>query len=818
MPAINTQSTHGRTKEFVGAVAQPTTARGTPGLLVWLLLSLAVLTLSLAAYGQTLGAYFYNDDFILLSAFQEKILGHPEQLLKAFVSPWINHRDVFLFYRPITEITLGLDFLLWRDNAFGYHLTNLLMHAAAGILLMFVAYEALPFYRQKDRLLASFFSAAIFVSFPTYVETLGCVLTRSDMLATSLMLISMLLFLKRKTGATLLFFVLAIFSKESAAILPFVISLVCLFEETNEANSKTLFAERMRRLVSRVWPFYVVLASYFIVRYCAIGTLLGGFTGSFDFIIRECARDGWLTRQPLAPIVFPFNRVMFPSAGVEVALLQALYIAAAGLAVLTFNTKKNGALLFFFGWAVSYLLCIAGIWAPSETLLGTRMAYTLMCPMSVLLVLLVIPVRSDISPLPINKRWAGLLGFLTLAGFVVLFTQTAIINLKPWLAAGVEERAFKQQCEAELNKLPAGRKMAMVNLPATPNACTAILCADMWQSMMRPPFCKTDWFGRVVIPYQHPSVPRFINPSVLRRLFADPESYQIYRWDSRENALNTVISPLPERPYRKSLAIRHLGQFGYSPETKPIADARVFFNNMRGSHVSSYLMEDAEPDCTVASDYLELKIKSTLASAHEPKYWAEVSMNTTTRCEFGLSDRIPVELTCDGRERTYLVPVAEHRIWNSGGPVAALRLDLPNSGVDHTVVSAALISGERQIPTLTLITPAVELSDCSLEIPASRKEIVFACDASKLEDARSVVLQVSKPYFYYEHRVPFRTDDLCEEFTLTTKSYPAVSGRISVALGDLPQAAKYEVRLAALNSQGKVVGSFCDPVSVTLKR
>jgi len=46
-------------------------------------------------------------------------------------------------YQPLSWVTLGLDFLLWGMNPFGYHLTNLLLHAVNAVLFYFLTYRLL---------------------------------------------------------------------------------------------------------------------------------------------------------------------------------------------------------------------------------------------------------------------------------------------------------------------------------------------------------------------------------------------------------------------------------------------------------------------------------------------------------------------------------------------------------------------------------------------------------------------------------------------------------------------------------------------------
>src|SRR5262249_60748117 len=46
-------------------------------------------------------------------------------------------------YQPLSWLTLGVDHLLWGMAPWGYHLTNLLLHASNGVLFYFVCLRLL---------------------------------------------------------------------------------------------------------------------------------------------------------------------------------------------------------------------------------------------------------------------------------------------------------------------------------------------------------------------------------------------------------------------------------------------------------------------------------------------------------------------------------------------------------------------------------------------------------------------------------------------------------------------------------------------------
>lgn len=61
---------------------------------------------------------------------------------------WGNLRWMFTsahmgHYIPVTWLTLGLDYVLWGMNPWGYHLTAILLHATNALLFYLLAYRVL---------------------------------------------------------------------------------------------------------------------------------------------------------------------------------------------------------------------------------------------------------------------------------------------------------------------------------------------------------------------------------------------------------------------------------------------------------------------------------------------------------------------------------------------------------------------------------------------------------------------------------------------------------------------------------------------------
>src|SRR5256712_1442074 len=98
---------------------------------------------------------------------------------------WTTHMG---HYIPLTWMTFGLDYLLWGMNPRGYHLTNLLLHAANAVVFFFITRRlltrALPSPSERGHALtvSAAFSALVFAIHPLRVESVAWATERRDVL------------------------------------------------------------------------------------------------------------------------------------------------------------------------------------------------------------------------------------------------------------------------------------------------------------------------------------------------------------------------------------------------------------------------------------------------------------------------------------------------------------------------------------------------------------------------------------------------------------------------------------------------------------
>ena len=160
-----------------------------------------VFLLTVAAFLPTLQNEFVNwdDDRNLIANPYYRGLGWTE-LRWMFTDLSMGH------YQPLSWVTLGLDYLLWGMNPFGYHLTSLILHGANAVIFYFVALRLLSaaFHKPIKPIAAgelslqvtAAFAALLFAIHPLRVESVVWATERRGLLAGLFFLLSILCYLR----------------------------------------------------------------------------------------------------------------------------------------------------------------------------------------------------------------------------------------------------------------------------------------------------------------------------------------------------------------------------------------------------------------------------------------------------------------------------------------------------------------------------------------------------------------------------------------------------------------------------------------------
>ncbi len=192
-----------------------------------------------------------------------------------------------LSYRPIVTLSYFADYAVWQLNPFGYHLTNVILHAINGILL-YVLLARLVRMRSIALL-----SAALFAIHPCVTEAVNAISYREDILAALFIFLSCL-FLTMPArriyyALSLLSYFLSLFSKETAIVMPLFILLYWVFylrktrtvrtEAQNHYSASQLNGNESMRLGKSGWlrdfssyflGYLLISVFYLIIRFIVL--------------------------------------------------------------------------------------------------------------------------------------------------------------------------------------------------------------------------------------------------------------------------------------------------------------------------------------------------------------------------------------------------------------------------------------------------------------------------------------------------------------------------------------------------------------------
>lgn len=147
-------------------------------------------------------------------------------------------------YQPLSWMTFGVDYLFWGLNPLGYHLTNVILHAANAALFYFVALRLLALSKIDDnrwRLRCGACLAALFFALhPLRVESVAWATERRDVLSGLFFLSAVIAYLKAATSGAaagyskwialaLLAYLLSLLSKATGMTLPVVLVILDFF-------------------------------------------------------------------------------------------------------------------------------------------------------------------------------------------------------------------------------------------------------------------------------------------------------------------------------------------------------------------------------------------------------------------------------------------------------------------------------------------------------------------------------------------------------------------------------------------------------------
>ena len=319
------------------------------------------------AYGNSLFNGFVMDDDILIvrNTFYRSLKNLPRLFEKSYFT---HGDDAYLTfkedmgsgsvaYRPVLSATYFLDYQLWGQTPFGYHLTNFWLHFLNTVLVYFVIFRI---FRKES---IGFLSAVLFSVHPIQAEAVCNIGFRADLLAFCFLLISFLCYLiyseeghPSRTdllAVSFLSYFLSLFSKESAIALPVLIIAYDFYFKRREGEPHSGSLLRPRYLGFLLVTAFYLFIYFFIFPNETIEdpTLFGGNLLTHGLtILRIFASYAVALMLPhiIVPLPSGYAPSVFPLWGYKNILCGLLFVGFLVSIVKTYRKEK--AISFFLLW------------------------------------------------------------------------------------------------------------------------------------------------------------------------------------------------------------------------------------------------------------------------------------------------------------------------------------------------------------------------------------------------------------------------------------------------------------------------------------
>ena len=380
-------------------------------------------------YANSLGNDFVFDDVFLVPTYSR--VRNLSQLVQTLLDS----------YRPVRNISYAIDFLLWGLRPFGFHLTNVLIHAANAVMLF------LLIRRFSEKLSTAAVAALIFAVHPIQTDSVSYVSGRRDVLFTLFYLAAFHAYLSYRAKESRTWFVLflcfwglSLMSKEMAVSLPLVIFLWNVCDGWGEVTGSWLrrFIQSSKRaLIKDKWLYALLGAAtlgfgvyaIFIQRASgrAIGSSVEYWGGSVYATLLTVARvHAWYLKQLVypTPIAQYFGAFDISTSLLDWRVVGAIALVGGVLIAGAVSLKKEKLIAFA---VFSYFAALAPVSQiiPHHELMADHYLYLPIASFGLLVALVVNRVAQ-------KGRQPRLIAYGVVGIFIVAFAGITVSRNNDW--------------------------------------------------------------------------------------------------------------------------------------------------------------------------------------------------------------------------------------------------------------------------------------------------------------------------------------------------------------------------------------------------
>lgn len=307
---------------------------------------------------------------------------------------WMFTSAISGHWIPLTWLTLGADYVVWGMNPFGYHLTNVVLHALNTVLLFVVARRllarAVPDAPPPAWQLGALAAALAWALHPLRAESVAWVTERRDLVSGAFALLTVLAYvtMTERQGAdrrrwlvlALAAFAAALASKSIVMGLPIVLVLLDVYplrrglrawkEKIPFFALAAVFAAVSLVVAAKAWPLTPLEARPVLVRVVQVPYV------AVFYIWKTIAPSGLTPLYELPPRIDPSAAPYVIGVGVVLALALAVGVLA---------WRGRPALLVASAAYLALMAPVSGIVHIGTVLVADRYSYLSTVPFAVLL-------------------------------------------------------------------------------------------------------------------------------------------------------------------------------------------------------------------------------------------------------------------------------------------------------------------------------------------------------------------------------------------------------------------------------------------------
>lgn len=319
-------------------------------------------------YFNSLSGQFVWDDRLLI--IDNKFIKDLRYVIKIFSADlFAGVEEAINFYRPVQTLSYIVDYFFWKLNTLGYHLTNIFLHSIAAVLVYCLI---ILFFENRK---VALFTTLLYAVHPIHVEAVAYISGRADSLCAIFILASLITFIKfdalRHYLFSLVFFILALLSKEHALIFPVLLVV-----------SQMVYEPKKKNFIYKIIPFLIIVFVYIFLRYATLNFLKGHESAILNIpLFNRALTFPKIIFIYLGLLFFPAQQHMERTVMIAQSVFEPLTILPIlGLAILIIfmirSLKRKQKIVFFgLSWFFINILPYSNIIVPVNALLSEHWVY-----------------------------------------------------------------------------------------------------------------------------------------------------------------------------------------------------------------------------------------------------------------------------------------------------------------------------------------------------------------------------------------------------------------------------------------------------------